>query len=176
MQVKIDTKEKFHAITLPGPSLSASMTEELAESLLLYLQNDVKNIVLVLKDIEIIDNAAAEKLVYIQQKFYENNASFVICELQKQVEEFLDQDELLEMMNVTPTQSEAWDIVQMEEIERELLGGEEEAPLSTLSRKLTPLVHSGSRLLKNHRLCSLPVNEYPANKRTTARPAFTDFK
>jgi len=29
-------------------------------------------------------------------------------------------------MNVTPTESEAWDIVQMEEIERELLGDDEE--------------------------------------------------
>jgi anti-anti-sigma factor len=121
MQVKTDTKEKFHAITLPGPALSASMTEELAECLLPYLQNGVKNVVLILKDIKNIDNAAAEKLVYIQQKFYENNASFVICELQEQVEEFLDQDELLEVMNVTPTESEAWDVVQMEEIERELL-------------------------------------------------------
>jgi hypothetical protein len=27
------------------------------------------------------------------------------------------------MMNVTPTESEAWDIVQMEEVERELLNG-----------------------------------------------------
>ena len=124
MQVKIDTKEKFHAITLPGPSLSATMTAELADCLLPYLQNDVKNVVLILKDISSMDNAAAEKLVSIQQKFYENGASFVICELQKQVEEFLDQDELLEMMNVAPTESEAWDIVQMEEIERELLDGD----------------------------------------------------
>jgi anti-anti-sigma factor len=121
MQVKTDTKEKFHAITLPGPTISASMTEELAGCLLPYLQNDVKNIVLILRDIESLDNAAAEKLVSIQQQFYENGASFVICELQKKVEEFLDKDELLELMNVTPTQSEAWDIVQMEEIERELL-------------------------------------------------------
>lgn len=121
MQVKIDTKEKFHAITLPGPSLSASMTEELANSLLPYLQNDVKNLVLIMEDIQNMDNAAAEKLVELQQTFYENNASFVICRLQKQVEEFLDRDELLEIMNVTPTESEAWDIVQMEEIEREML-------------------------------------------------------
>jgi hypothetical protein len=48
----------------------------------------------------------------------------VICEIQKAVEEFLDQHELLEIMNVTPTESEAWDIVQMEEIEREYLDGE----------------------------------------------------
>ncbi len=121
MQVKTDTKEKFHVITVAGPSLSATMTDELGDCLLPFLQNDVKNLVLILKDIESIDVVAAEKLVYIQQKFYENSASFVICELQKPVEEFLDQNELLEMMNVTPTQSEAWDIVQMEEIEREFL-------------------------------------------------------
>lgn len=125
MQVKTDTKEKFHVITLPGPSLSATMTEELGDCLLPYLQNDVKNLVLILKEISEIDIPAAEKLVYIQQRFYENNASFVICELQEPVEKFLDENELLEIMNVTPTQSEAWDIVQMEEIEREFMSGEE---------------------------------------------------
>ena len=122
MQVKTDTKEKFHVITIPGPALSASMTEELGSSLLPYLQNDVKNLVLKLNEINTIDVPSAEKLVYIQQKFYENDASFVICELKQPVEDFLDQNELLEMMNVTPTESEAWDIVQMEEIERELDG------------------------------------------------------
>ncbi|MBK7679062.1 MAG: STAS domain-containing protein [Chitinophagaceae bacterium] len=121
MNVKTDTKEKFHAITVSEPSLSATMTDELDGCLLPYLQNDVKNVVLIAKDIQSIDIAAAEKLARIQQKFYENNASFVICELQKPVEEFLDQHELLEIMNITPTQSEAWDIVQMEEIEREFL-------------------------------------------------------
>ena len=124
MKVKIDTKERFHAITLPGDSLSATMTEELGTCLLPYLQNDVKNVVLILKDIQSMDSAAAETLVSIQQSFYENNASFVICELQKPVEEFLDKNELLEIMNVTPTESEAWDIVQMEDIERELLNEE----------------------------------------------------
>lgn len=124
MQVKTDTKDKFHAITVAGSSLSATMTDELNDCLVPYLQNDPKNLVIILKNIESIDIAAGEKLVYIQQKFYEKNASFVICGLQKPVEEFLDQNELLEMMNVTPTESEAWDIVQMEEIERELMDGE----------------------------------------------------
>ncbi|MGQ0738544.1 MAG: STAS domain-containing protein [Bacteroidota bacterium] len=124
MQVKTDTKEKFHVITVAEPVLSATMTGKIGDCLLPYLQNDVKNLVLVLKDVSSVDVPAAEKLVYIQQKFYENSASFVICELQKPVEDFLDQNELLEMMNVTPTQSEAWDIVQMEEIEREMFGDE----------------------------------------------------
>ena len=125
MEVKINTKEKFHAITVSGPSISATMTEELSTRLLPYLQNDVKNVVLILKDIETMDDAAAIALVNIQQKFYENNASFVICELQKPVERFLEEKELFDLMNITPTESEAWDIVQMEEIERELLKDEE---------------------------------------------------
>lgn len=121
MNVKTDTKEKFHAITVNESALSGAMTDELADCLLPFLQNEVKNVVLILNEVASVDQPLAEKLVSIQQKFYENNASFVICELQKQVEEFLDSQELLEIMNVTPTQSEAWDIVQMEEIEREFL-------------------------------------------------------
>ncbi|MBK7288851.1 MAG: STAS domain-containing protein [Chitinophagaceae bacterium] len=125
MNVKCDTKEKFHVITVAEPSLSATMTDKMEQCLLPYLQNDVKNLVLILKDTNSIDIAAAEKLVHIQQKYYENNASFVICELQKSVEEFLDKNELLEIMNVTPTESEAWDILQMEEIEREFFNEDE---------------------------------------------------
>jgi len=125
MEVKIDTKERFHVITLKQASLSATMTEELSNSLLFYLQSDIKNIVLDLKELQSIDNISAEILVKVQQKFYENNASFVICELQPQVEEFLDKEDLLEIMNITPTESEAADIVQMEEIERELQDDED---------------------------------------------------
>jgi len=125
MNVKIDTKEKFHVITLPGPYISATMTGELGNCLLPYLQNDVKNVIVSLKELQQIDEPAAETLVKIQQRFYERNASFVLCELQPTVEKFLDEKNLLEMMNVTPTESEAWDIVQMEEIERELMNGED---------------------------------------------------
>ena len=120
MEVKIDTKEKFHVITLLQPELSATMTEKLSDRLVSFLQSDIKNIVLNLKELKSIDNISAENLVKVQQKFYETNVSFVICELQPKVEEFLDNRQLLEMMNITPTESEAWDIIQMEEMEREM--------------------------------------------------------
>jgi anti-anti-sigma factor len=122
MKFKIDTREKFHAITINETVFAANMTAELKDCLANEQQNGVKNVVLNLKDIKSMDNAAAESLVKLQQSFYESNASFVICGLDKDVEKFLDDDGLLELMNVTPTESEAGDIVQMEEIERELLG------------------------------------------------------
>jgi hypothetical protein len=72
-------------------------------------------------NIKTIDEKSAESIVKTQQIFYEQNASFVICELTADLENFLDKQNLLEIMNVTPTESEAGDIVQMEELERELL-------------------------------------------------------
>lgn len=125
MEVKTSTKEKFHAISVVAPEFSANMAAELRTQLQPLLQQEIKNVVLSLEGVNVLDEAAAETIVKIQQQFYDNNASFVVCCLQPSVETALDSMELLELMNVTPTESEAWDIVQMEEIERELLGDED---------------------------------------------------
>ena len=125
MDVKIDTKEKFVVISPNTQELTANMTEEFTKMLLPYLQKDIPHIILNMSAIKTVDEKAGEALANIQQEFYENNCSMVICKLQPAVEEKLDQLELLEILNVTPTESEAWDIVQMEEIERELLGGQD---------------------------------------------------
>lgn len=127
MNVKIDTKEKFIVITPTDSNLTAIMTEELSNMLLPYLQKDIPHLILNLSAVSGIENQACETLANIQQEFYENNCSFVICCLQEEVETIMDQLEILELLNTTPTESEAWDIVQMEEIERELLGDEEDA-------------------------------------------------
>jgi len=125
MKVKTDTKEKFHVISVQTSNLSGNMAAELSSYFLQQLQSPTRNIVLNLKELDSLDKEASERLVKVQQNFYEQNASFVICELQGEVEEFLDKEDLLELMNITATESEAWDIVQMEEIERELMEGGE---------------------------------------------------
>jgi len=125
MKVKTDTKEKFHVISVQTSNLSGNMAAELSSYLVQQLQSPTRNIVLNLKELDSLDKEASERLVKVQQNFYEQNASFVICELQADVEEFLDKEDLLELMNITATESEAWDIVQMEEIERELMEGDE---------------------------------------------------
>lgn len=122
MNVKIDTKEKFVVITPTETKLSVIMTAELAEMMLSYIQKDIPHVVLNLKDVMEIDEAACKILADVQHKFYEANCSCVICGLQKIVEDSLDELGILELLNVTPSESEAWDIVQMEEIEREILG------------------------------------------------------
>ena len=130
MEVKIDTKERFQVVSLATACFSATMAAELSQKLSPYLQQSVNSsgtpgtIVLNMTAVSSIEPEGARALLHLQQEFYEHNQSFVICELQRPVEETLDKEELLELLNSTPTESEAWDIVQMEEIERELLDNE----------------------------------------------------
>ena len=121
MNFKIDTKEKFTVITPMSETLSDNLTAELIQTATNYLQKDIKNMVLNLGQVQFIDEDAATHLVKLEQTFYENNASFVICEIQPKVTEQFEKFDLLELINITPTESEAGDIVQMEEMERELM-------------------------------------------------------
>src|SRR6266487_3177383 len=127
MNFKIDTKEKFTIITPMNEILPDKLTAELIHIATSYLQKDIRNVVLNLKNVFSINESVATQVVKLEQTFYENNASFVICELQPSAEKQLEQLDLLETMNVTPSESEAWDIVQMEEIERELMGDDNPA-------------------------------------------------
>ena len=125
MKVKIDTKERFHVITLIEPNITANLAADLIITLTKYIDQEIKNVILKLPETNTIQIEAAEALSQVQQKFYENNASFVICEVLPALEARLDELEFLQMMNITPTESEAWDIIQMEEIERELMDNDD---------------------------------------------------
>jgi anti-anti-sigma factor len=125
MRVKIDTKEKFTVIHPEETGLTGSLTANLAETCKGILTQPVKNVVLNLESVLRIDEASATILAELQQHFYEQNTSFVVCGLRPEVEASFESAELLEFMNITPTESEAWDIVQMEEIERELLDSDD---------------------------------------------------
>lgn len=125
MKFKIDTREKFNTITPNTEFLYANITEEICEAATKCLQSDIKNVILNLKNIPDLEEVSAQLIEKLQQKFYENNVSFIICEMNDTVEKKFDDLELLDLMNITPTESEAWDIVQMEEIERELLDSDD---------------------------------------------------
>ena len=119
MKVKISTNGKFHAITVLEPILAANMTAALHDLCKPILRQEVKNIVLNLKDIQKMDSAAAEAFLDLRNLFYANRASFVLCEPQLSVKKYFDQNEQFETLHIVPTQSEASDIIFMEEIERE---------------------------------------------------------
>ena len=132
MNFKLSTKEKFTELELSEPVLSANMTDEIDKMLSECMEKPEKNLVLSLKGVEEIQAPVALKLLDWQGRFYEEQQSFVICDINPAIEELWESEGLLEQLNVTPTISEAWDIVQMEEIERELFSDfDEETTWST---------------------------------------------
>jgi len=121
MEIKIDTKEKFTVITPVVPYLADNMTINLIDYCKKASESAVNNVILNLQHVSGIDKNLANEIATLQQNSYDENKSFVLCCMIENVEKVFEEAELLEFLNATPTESEAWDIVQMEEIERELL-------------------------------------------------------
>ncbi len=121
LKVKIDTKEKMHVISISESILAANMTEEFRQLLLPFLNKDIRNVIINFEDVTSIEKPFAEEMVALQQMYYEKNTSMVFCNISKDILKNPELEDLLEDANITPTESEAWDIVQMEEIEREYL-------------------------------------------------------
>jgi anti-anti-sigma regulatory factor len=97
------------------------MTEELDKLLLDYLKQSPANVIVNFRQVNEMELEIAKLLTVAQQRFYDENHSLVYCHFKPGVADFLDSIDVLEVLNVTPTESEASDIVQMEEIEREYL-------------------------------------------------------
>ena len=125
MHYKIDTKEKFTVLSLLDPNLSSNLVPELNDLIKKLGTNSPKNLVLNLDGVKDWDLSIMELLAQHQEVFYDNNTSFVLCCLSDHLQTSLDSTEFGEVMNLTPTETEAWDIVQMEEIERELLDSDD---------------------------------------------------
>ena len=70
MEVKTDTKEKFHVIRVETSSLSANMAADLNRQFIELLKDTIKNVVLNLRSVKSIEEEAAEILVRTQQHFY----------------------------------------------------------------------------------------------------------
>ena len=125
MQYQSEPKEKFTVIKILDNTLSSNLVPELSQLTNSILAKSPKNLVLNLEKVGSWDSAVLEQLAKAQEQFYDNNASFVICCLSDSLNKDLESSDWGDLMNTTPTESEAWDIVQMEEIERELLDSDD---------------------------------------------------
>ena len=62
MKVKINTKEKFHVITIEEDNLAANMTEELCDLLLKHTDKSIPHVILNMKNVQTITKEAGESI------------------------------------------------------------------------------------------------------------------
>jgi anti-anti-sigma factor len=125
MLFKIDTREKFYVIKIEEIDLSANLADDFTELLTNCLDTMPKNSIINLNKVDTISTEIIQQLVSFQEFSVENNISLVFCELTKGVKSILSNQDLLDIIHTTPTESEAVDMIYMEEMEREMWDGHE---------------------------------------------------
>ena len=120
MNVKIDTKEIFYVISITEEKLTANMAVELIKLVTEKQKEANKSIILDFTTLVEIEKESIDLLLKWHEKIYQDKKSLVLFGLSNAIKEALNEEGVLEVVNHTPTESEAWDIVQMEEIVREL--------------------------------------------------------
>lgn len=125
MEFKIDTKEKFSVVTPNQSDITGEDADELSAFALEQAEKAPKNLIFNLENIENITEEAAQSFASLYGTFMEKEVSLVFCHLHPEVKRVLEKLDLTDILNITPTESEAWDIVQMEEMEREMFGSSE---------------------------------------------------
>lgn len=126
MNFKIDTKEKFRVITPLSAHLDANIAEALYEAATEGIGSENGNAIINMENLTTADRDGVNDLASLQQHFHAAKKSFVLCGVSPDVMTAIKNEDLEDGLNITPTLSEAYDIVQMEEMERELMDNFEE--------------------------------------------------
>jgi len=126
MSFKIEQKDNFNIITLTIDAFGGA--EFTAFTKFLEENNSLgHNLVFDISKTKEMDSEAMHQLTAFQEGSYNLNKSFVIC---CDNEDLYDDFQMLfptDTMIIAPTREEAIDVVMMDILERELMGGEEDS-------------------------------------------------
>jgi anti-anti-sigma regulatory factor len=123
MNYKIDTKENFDIITPQIAMLTSTLTDELSILINKSREHD-KSVIIDFTQVNEIPEEFVDLLTQTHETMYLDNFSFVLCQVGGNLKQQLQEADLEDSLNIAPTLIEAIDIVSMEVLERELLGGE----------------------------------------------------
>ena len=122
---KIDEHENYTVITILADKLTAIVAPDLKTELVVLKGKGVKNIIINLEKAIYCDSSGLSIVLIANRICKEGNGCFVVCALQHAVEKLVDISQLTNILNITPTVSEAVDFIFMDELERGLSDSEE---------------------------------------------------
>lgn len=123
MRFKIDTKEKIVIFRPEFQVLDANLSEDFIRSISELPELDGRNLILDLALLESADEAGIQAILTVYGQQYDSNLSCAIANVNNTLTAALSEDSEYEL-NITPTLSEAIDMVMMESLERDLLDEE----------------------------------------------------
>ncbi len=124
MKYNIDTKENFDIIT----PINDTFNQELAEKIHSFLSTSIlkkRSAIIDFSSIQSIENNLSQSVIDWHHEMYDSNLSFALCGMNDDVKKTLLENIESDILNITPKQIEAIDIVAMEGLERELMGDDD---------------------------------------------------
>jgi hypothetical protein len=119
MQFKIDTKEKIVLLRLEEETLDAKMSDAFVGATGAIGELEEKNLILDLHSLLSADDAGLKAIFTVYMRQYDRSLSAAVAGLNSTLTQKLTAA-YPEMLNIVPTESEAIDMVMMEDFEREL--------------------------------------------------------
>lgn len=120
MEITLTQKEKYTIVKLDAEKLDSIVAPDLKTKVITLIKNNVANIIIDLSAVKYCDSSGLSALLVGNRGVRELDGSFVISGLQPMVEKLISISQLDKVLNITPTLSEAEDLMIMEIIEKEL--------------------------------------------------------
>ena len=126
MKFSVDKQEKYTLLTLQEEKLDSTLSPELKSEFVNLQTQGTPSLILNLADTKYADSSGLSALLTGNRTFSENG-SFILAAVTPFVEKLLAISQLNSVFDIVPTNEEAVDLVFMNEIERGLQEGGEEA-------------------------------------------------
>jgi len=120
MNFTINNKEKHYLVTCNIENLNSVVSSELKSEFLVVNKEGNKNIILDLSKAKYADSSGLSAVLLANRLCRDAGGTFVLTGLNEHIKKLIEIAQLDRVLNITPTLSEAVDLVFMEEIERNL--------------------------------------------------------
>ena len=125
MSFPTDKKDNYTLIRTEVEKLDGTVSPALKSELVVINAKGEKNIIVDLSNTRYCDSSGLSAILVGNRLCKSANGTFIICGLQPSVNKLVSISQLDSILKITPTLSEAVDLLFLEEIERNL-GGEDE--------------------------------------------------
>lgn len=118
--------EQYVLLTSRVEKLDTKYAPELKSEFVFINKNGIRNIIFDLTNTRYCDSSGLSAILVANRLCKSSGGTFVLCGLQESVTKLVQISQLHTVLNIVPTVNEAIDFVFMEEVERGILGEEEE--------------------------------------------------
>ncbi len=118
--------EKYTLITSKVEKLDTNCAPELKSEVVFLNKNGVNNIIIDLSETRYCDSSGLSAILVANRLCKNASGTFVLCGLQEPVMKLVQISQLHTVLTIVPSVNEAIDFIFMEEVERDLLNGEED--------------------------------------------------